>query len=88
MDDLSQSLDSDAILPAKNWRLGRRKGDAILLAWNYARERGDLEVAEQLRLEYEKKINELPSTMSVDRRKKVDSIHNALSDFWIWLIRP
>jgi hypothetical protein len=87
MDDLNQSVFPGVTFPAVNSRFGRRKGDFILLAWNYARERGDLDVAEQLRIEFERIVNELPPTLSVDRRRMVDDIYNAVSDFWIWLFR-
>jgi hypothetical protein len=87
MDNLNQSVSSGVSLPARNSRRGRGKGDAILVAWDYARERGDLEVAEQMRLEYIEKVNESPATMSVDRRGKVDSVYDALTDLWTWLMR-
>jgi len=84
---LDQPLVSEPSSRTVNLRSGRRRGDAILLAWNYARERGDLEVAEQLRLEYEKIFNMVPLTLSSNRRRMFDNISNAASDFRTWLVR-
>jgi hypothetical protein len=61
---------------------GRRRGDAILLAFNHAFERGDLEVAGQLLIEYQK-INAGSSLLlTVDRRKRSDNSASILSHLW------
>ena len=56
---------------------GRRRGDAILIAFNHALNQGDEEVAMQLLKEY-KKINlDAPFTLALERRmtkKNHDSV--------------
>jgi hypothetical protein len=79
--DLTTSSGSNVSTPNSEGG-GRRKGDMILLAWNYARERGDVEVAAQLYLEYEKIVTDLPRTVSVDRRRKTEKIDTAMGGFW------
>jgi hypothetical protein len=61
---------------------GRRKGDAILIAFNHAFEQDDLEVAAQLLIEYQK-INAGSSLLvTVDRRKRSDDAASNLSHLW------
>jgi hypothetical protein len=87
MEYLDQPTAAETGLPTENSLWGHRKGDAILLAWNYARERGDLEAAAQLHLEYEKIVNESPPTVSVDRREKTRGIYGVLVGFWASFMR-
>jgi hypothetical protein len=61
---------------------GRRKGDAILIAFNYACERGDLEVAAQLLIEYERIDTSLPLSLIADRRGNPDNLISAVRNLW------
>src|SRR5580700_686577 len=61
---------------------GRRRGDTILLAWKYARERGDRDVAAQLMLEYKKIVDVLPASLSADRRRNTGGMYAALKGLW------
>jgi hypothetical protein len=64
------------------WPSGRRRGDAILLAWNYASERGDVEVAAQLMIEYKSITNALPPPLIADRREAPGGMYSALKGLW------
>jgi hypothetical protein len=59
---------------------GRRRGDAILIAFNHAYNEGDLEVAAQLLTEYQKINAEAPLLLTVDRRKRDAS--SAIGQMW------
>jgi hypothetical protein len=59
---------------------GRRKGDAILIAFNHAFNQGDLEVANQLLIEYQKINTQSSLLLNVDRRKH--SSASILSQLW------
>ena len=61
---------------------GRRRGDAILIAFNHAFEQGDLEVAVQLLIEYQKINAGSPLLVTVDRRKRPDTTASTLSRLW------
>ena len=61
---------------------GRRRGDAILIAFNHAFEQGDLEVASRLLMEYQKINADSPLALSVDRRKQPDDAASSLSQLW------
>jgi hypothetical protein len=71
-------------LPEKPPLSGRRRGDAILLAWHYALGRGDTEVAAQLEIEYKKIQNRAPPHPGVERRRKRDNIAVAHIGLWAW----
>jgi hypothetical protein len=61
---------------------GRRRGDAILIAFNHAFDRGDVDVAAQLLVEYQK-INEgSPLSLSVERRRNQDNVASTVSRLW------
>jgi hypothetical protein len=66
---------------------GRRRGDAVLLAWKFARERGDMDVADQLMLEYESIRDLAPPRLTTDRRKNTGTMHGALRGLWAWFTR-
>ncbi len=61
---------------------GRRRGDAILIAFNHAYNQGDLEVASQLLIEYQNLNSEAPLLLTVDRRKRPDDTSSAISQMW------
>jgi hypothetical protein len=77
---------SDTFTSASSF-LGRRRGDAVLLAWKFARERGDMDVADQLMLEYEIIIDAAHRPSIGDRRRKSGNMHCALRGLWQWLLR-
>lgn len=72
-------------LTAISQRFGRRKGDAVLLAFSYACERGDLDVAAQLLIEYEGIETQLPPSLNADRRVKSDNAMSVVRHLWLRL---
>src|ERR1700675_4545023 len=64
---------------------GRRRGDAILLAFDYACERDDLEVAAQLLIDYESVVTRLPLTLNEYRREEFDNLISAHGRLWTLL---
>jgi hypothetical protein len=64
---------------------GRRKGDAILVAFNHAFNRGDVEVASQLLLEYQNLNANSLLLLNVERRKDPASLIRRL---WALLRAP
>jgi hypothetical protein len=64
---------------------GRRRGDAILLAFNYACDHDDLEVAAQLLIIYESVVTRSPLTMNEYRRGEFDSLISAHGRLWTLL---
>jgi hypothetical protein len=69
--------------PASSF-LGRRRGDVVLLAWKFARERGDMDVADQLMIEYECIIDSVSPQVIVERRRQTGNMHSALRGLWAW----
>ena len=61
---------------------GRRRGDAILIAFNHAYHQGDLDVAAQLLIEYQNLNATAPLTLTVDRRKRPDNTGSAIAQMW------
>jgi hypothetical protein len=60
----------------------RRRGDAILIAFNRAYHQGDVEVAAQLLIEYQAMNSEAPLLLKVDRRKRSDHGNSAIAQMW------
>jgi hypothetical protein len=82
MQDARQSIDNEATDAAGITSPfgGRRRGDAILIAFNHAYSRGDIEVAAQLFTEYQQLHAASPLLLTVDRRMHDDSF--AISHLW------
>ena len=64
---------------------GRRQTDAILLAFNYAFDRQDWDVATQLAIEYEKLGCQLPPSGRIGRRGQSDTVTSPLGRLWAML---
>jgi hypothetical protein len=63
---------------------GRRRGDAILIAFNHAYEEGDIDVAAQLLVEYQTISQSSSLLLNVERRRKHDYLA-VISRLWAML---
>jgi hypothetical protein len=61
---------------------GRRRGDAILIAFNHALDQGDAEVALQLLVEYKKLNLDSPFELTLERRRTNEQHDSVFQYLW------
>ena len=61
---------------------GRRRGDAILVAFNHALRQGDEEVATQLLEEYKKLNLDTPFELTMERRRTKEQHASVIDYLW------